>query len=152
MPTRFGHHARTVSNRIAMYAMHAAEQQGIGPQAFANRTGISAPDLQDPKGRIDAARHRRMTDLMAELRPRLDLQQAQSMGLFPDFPVLGSLCLNARTVREAIAAFLEFRPLIGEFDFVLFRPQRGKAVLNTLQNSHPIPGFRPWPTFWCWRN
>ncbi|KPC49530.1 helix-turn-helix transcriptional regulator [Amantichitinum ursilacus] len=147
MPARFGNHARTVSNRIALYAMHAAEQQGVGPQLFAARTGISAPDLQDPKGRIDAERHRRMTDLMAELRPRLDLHTAQSMGLFPDFPVLGSLCLNARTAREAIVAFLDYRALIGEFDFLLFRPQAGQSSFEYIAEFAPNTGFQALSNF-----
>jgi AraC-like DNA-binding protein len=109
---------RTVSNRIAVAALHAAGSAGMSPETFAARTGIAAQDLIDINGRIDGARHRRLVELMASMSPNVERLLDERCGLFPDFPVLGNLCLNARTLREAIDAFITFRPLIGEFDFL----------------------------------
>jgi AraC-like DNA-binding protein len=112
---------RTVSNRIAVAAMHAAGSAGMQPEIFSARTGIAAQDLIDTNGRIDGARHRRVVELMASIGPNVERLLDERCALFPDFPVLGNLCLNARTLREAIDAFITFRPIIGEFDFLFYK-------------------------------
>jgi AraC-like DNA-binding protein len=111
---------RTVSNRLAADARAAAEAAGIGPEVFTARTGISAQDLIDVSGRIDGIRHERLITLLHSLSPSIEWLAERPCGLYPHFPVLGNVCFNSRTLREAMSAFARFRPLIGEFDFLFY--------------------------------
>jgi len=139
MPARFNGHGRTVSNRIAVLAMEAAGRAGLSPQLFTARTGISEQELVDRDGRIEGERHRRVVELletvarMAPDKPRM---------LFPEFPVLGNLCLNARTLREALAAFHTFRPLISDFDLLCYRETPDYAQFEYIAEFAPNNGFQ----------
>ncbi|MBN3853525.1 AraC family transcriptional regulator [Paraburkholderia sp. Ac-20340] len=113
--------SRTVSNRLAADVLDAAVAAGVGPDLFAQRTGISARDLTDVDGRIDGVRHARFVEFMCSLSPSIEWLVERRCALFPHFPALGNLCFNARTLRDAIDAFMRFRPIVGEFDFLFFR-------------------------------
>ncbi|WP_082508690.1 helix-turn-helix transcriptional regulator [Burkholderia sp. Leaf177] len=151
MPSRtsshFSDHNRTVSNRIAVFAMDAAERAGMSPQLFTTRTGISAQELVDKNGRIDAARHRRVVELMAHVGASSRVMPDRPHMLFPDFPVLGNLCLNARTLREALESYQTFRPLIGEFDFLGYRETPEHAQFEYIAEFAPASGFQALSNF-----
>jgi AraC-like DNA-binding protein len=140
-------HSRTVSNRIAVFAMDAAERAGVSPQLFTTRTGISAQELTDRDGRIDAARHRRVIELMAYVGAASRVMPDRPHMLFPDFPVLGNLCLNARTLREALESYQTFRPLIGEFDFLGYRETPEHAQFEYIAEFAPGNGFQALSNF-----
>ncbi|MGC2963712.1 AraC family transcriptional regulator [Paraburkholderia sp. GV068] len=151
MPTttqaHLGGHARTVSNRIAVFAMAAAERAGVPPELFTARTGIGTRELADTNGRIDGARHRRVVELMTQLGPSARGAFERPQTLFPDFPVLGNLCLNARTLREALESFCTFRALIGEFDFLYFRETSDYARFDYIAEFAPGDGFQALANF-----
>ena len=147
MPARFSGRGRTVSNRIAAFALGAAERVGMSPQLFTARTGVSVQELTDGNGRIDAARHQRIVELMAYVGNSGSLNPDRPYMLFPDFPVLGNLCLNARTLREALASFHTFRPLIGEFDFLCFRETPDAAQFDYIPEFAPGNGFQALANF-----
>ncbi|GGP22393.1 AraC family transcriptional regulator [Silvimonas iriomotensis] len=139
--------ARTVSNRIAFYVQRATEQAGLSASLFARHTGITAEDLMDPNGRIDGERHRRMVQLAGRIGlPPVVLNHACAT-LFADFPVLGNLCMNARTLREALTAFSTYRPLIGEFDFLLCRISGQQVRFEYLAEFAPASGFQALSNF-----
>lgn len=146
-PTPLRGHGRTVSNRIAVFAMEAAGHAGVSPQAFAARTGIGAHELADGNGRIEGARHQRVVELMAQLGPIARKVPERPHTLFPDFPVLGNLCLNARTLREALESFLVFRPLIGEFDFLSYRETPDYVRFDYIAEFAPGNGFQALSNF-----
>jgi AraC-like DNA-binding protein len=112
---------RTVSNRLAADVLEAAVAAGVEPDLFAQRTGITPRDLTDADGRIDATRHARFVEFMSSLSPSMEWLIERRCGLFPHFAALGNLCFNARTLRDALDAFMRFRPIVGEFDFLFFR-------------------------------
>jgi AraC-like DNA-binding protein len=140
-------HGRTVSNRIAAFAMEAAGQAGLSPELFAARTGIHAHELIDRSGRIEGARHQRVVELMTHLGTAAQNVPDRPPTLFPDFPVLGSLCLNARTLREALESFLTFRPLIGEFDFLCLRETPDSVRFEYIAEFAPDNGFQALSNF-----
>jgi AraC-like DNA-binding protein len=135
-------HCRTVSNRIAVFALDAAERAGMSPQLFTTSTGISAQELVDVNGRIDAARHKRVVELMTYVGASSPATPDRPHTLFPAFPVLGNLCLNARTLREALQSFQTFRPLIGEFDFLCYRETPDKAQFEYITEFAPGSGVQ----------
>lgn len=145
--SHFSGHSRTVSNRIAVFAMDAAERAGVSPQLFTTRTGISPQELVDRSGRIDAARHRRVVELMAHVGVSSRAMPDRPHMLFPDFPVLGNLCLNARTLREALESYQTFRPLIGEFDFLGYRETPEHAHFEYIAEFAPASGFQALSNF-----
>jgi AraC-like DNA-binding protein len=147
MPSRLDTRIRTVSNRIAAAAMNAAESAGMSPDHFSARTGIAAQDLVDTNGRIDGSRHRRLVELMASLSPRFEHLLDERHGLFPDFPVLGNLCLNGRSLRAAIDAFLTFRPLIGEFDFLFYKETPAWVQFEYIAEFAPASSFQALANF-----
>lgn len=101
----------------------------------------------DRNGRIDGARHRRVVELMVHLGAAARTVSERLPTLFPDFPVLGNLCLNARTLREALESFLTFRPLIGEFDFLCFRETPDYARFDYIPEFAPNDGFQALSNF-----
>ena len=139
MQARYSGHGRTVSNRVAVLAMEAAGRAGMSPQLFAARTGISEQELIDRNGRIEGARHRRVVELMETIarmapdKPRM---------LFPEFPVLGNLCLNARTLRQALESFHTYRPLICDFDFLFYRETPDYAQFEYIAEFAPNNAFQ----------
>ncbi|GGP28167.1 AraC family transcriptional regulator [Silvimonas amylolytica] len=139
--------ARTVSNRIAVHVQRSTEQAGLSAALFARHTGITAEDLIDPHGRIDGERHRRMVQLAGRLGLPPVVLERDCAVLFGDFPVLGNLCLNARTLREALAAFSTYRPLIGEFDFLLCRIAGQQVRFEYLAEFAPSSGFQALANF-----
>ncbi|MGF6770811.1 AraC-like DNA-binding protein [Paraburkholderia sp. GAS199] len=147
MPARFSGHGRTVSNRIAAFAFDAAERAGVSPHVFSARTGINASELRERDGRIDGVRHRRVVELMAQVGPVARADPNEAHTLFPDFPVLGNLCLNGRTLREALESFHTFRPLIGEFDFLCFRETPEHAQYEYIAEFAPGNGFQALANF-----
>ncbi|MFM0047205.1 helix-turn-helix transcriptional regulator [Paraburkholderia sediminicola] len=147
MQVRFSGNSRTVSNRIAVFAMDAAERAGVSPQLFTARTGISTQDLIDRNGRIDGARHRRVVELMAAVSSPSRVIPDGPQTFFPDFPVLGNLCLNARTLREAIESFHTYRPLIGEFDFLCYKETSELARFDYIAEFAPADGFQALANF-----
>jgi AraC-like DNA-binding protein len=136
-PLRVGRRVRTVSNRIACAAWQVAQAAGISPDLFSARTGIAAQDLADAGGRIDGVRHRKLVELMVSVGPASEQLVDERCSLFPDFPVLGNLCLNARTLREAIKAFIAYRPIIGEFDFLFFNETAQSAQFEYVAEFAP---------------
>ena len=136
---------RTVSNRVAALLMQYAEKAGVGPAEFANRTGIGAADVADPAGRIDAERHRRTVELCAGL-PLQPLKDEDAV--FDYFPELGNLCLNARDLREALAAFTLCRPMVGEFDFLLGRHADGVVRIEYIAEFAPTNNFQALANFY----
>jgi AraC-like DNA-binding protein len=97
-------------------ALSRAEDVGLSREEFSLSTGISAADLLPHNGRIDGERHKRLVELLASFDHPSNPVVPDNENLFPDFPTLGNLCLNAPTLRDALKAFAVFRPLIGEFD------------------------------------
>jgi AraC-like DNA-binding protein len=137
MPAYMSAPVRTVSNRIAVRALQGAEQAGISPQVFFEGTGITAGELADPGGRIDAERHRRMLALGSERNADYPWESINADVLFIDFPVLGNLCVNAANLREALASFATYRPLIGGFDLLSARHADGIVRLEYLAEFTP---------------
>ncbi|WP_186307831.1 helix-turn-helix domain-containing protein [Paraburkholderia sp. BCC1884] len=119
----------------------------MSPHVFTARTGIGEQELTDRNGRIDGARHRRMVELMTGAGNSARIVPDEPRTLFPDFPVLGNLCLNARTLREALAWFHTFRPLIGDFDFLCFRKTPDYAQFEYIGEFAPNDGLQALANF-----
>lgn len=127
--------------------MAAAEAAGVGPVQFEARTGIGAQDLLDVDGRLDGARHERCVELIHALSPSIEWLVDRQCGLYPHFPALGNHCFNAPTLREAISAFLQFRSIIGEFDFLFVKQTPGWVQVEYVAEFMPHNYFQALANF-----
>ncbi|WP_283148521.1 helix-turn-helix transcriptional regulator [Silvimonas soli] len=139
--------ARTVSNRIIAHSLPAFVQAGISPEAFVRHTGIALDDLIDPQGRIEGVRHRRVVELAASMSVPRGMLELNVTDLFHDYPVLGNLCINARTLRTAIGHYLAYRGLIGEFDFLLCRQSATRIQFEYISEFAPQASFQALANF-----
>lgn len=142
MPAPLAVPVRTASSRIAARAQQACEQAGLPPQAFARRTGITPGEWADPMARIDADRHRRLLSLVLDTGLRYPWESMDPSWLHTQFPVLGNLCLNAPTLRDALAWFGACRPLIGGFDYLSMRQCDGLVRLEYLSEFVPADSIQ----------
>ena len=113
---------RTVSGHISRHLAQALQVRGVGPAEFAQRTGISQAELANTHARISASKHQRCIELVGQFDPDpglFDLLDNGMQFLFSHFTALANLCVNGRSLRSALRYLLEFRGLIGEFDFLL---------------------------------
>ncbi len=127
--------------------MAAAEAAGVGPAQFQARTGINTQDLVDRDGRLDGARHKRCIELIHALSPSIEWLVDRQCGLYPHFPALGNHCFNASTLREAIGAFLQFRAIIGEFDFLFVKETPGWLQVEYVAEFMPQNGLQALANF-----
>ena len=129
---------RTVCNSIARNCWRGLHAAGVGESEFYAHTGIRLDELNAPKGRIDAVRHHRLTQYLLRFPASRHIVDMSASTWFKDYETLASLCLNSSTLRAAIACFLEFRPLIGEFDMMLMREADGMVEVE--YGSEFVPG------------
>lgn len=129
---------RTVCNSIARNCWRGLHAAGVGEAEFHAHTGIRLDELNAPKGRIDAVRHHRLTQYLLRFPASRHIVDMSASTWFRDYETLASLCLNSSTLRAAIACFLEFRPLIGEFDLMMMREADG--VMECEYGSEFVPG------------
>ncbi|WP_035052804.1 helix-turn-helix transcriptional regulator [Andreprevotia chitinilytica] len=132
---------KTVSNVIAQLFARRAGEIGLDQAGFCARTGITAGELFALDGRISGDKHLRML----ALAEHLPLQLADFHLSLPDlshaFPDLAALWANCRTPREGIAAYLKYRCVIGELDFVHFAQTPDRLQLDYVNEGawHPVP-------------
>ena len=110
---------RTVSNRIAQQFARAMLADGHDPADFSRHTGITPAQLDEPGGRINAERHRRMTAYAQHLPPHRGILDLDVTHWFAHFSGIAHVCFNRPTLRSALHELLHLRGLIGEFDFML---------------------------------
>ena len=110
---------RTVSNRIAQQCARAMLADGHDPADFFRHTGITQAQLDEPGGRINAERHRRMVSYAHQLPPQRGILDLDVTHWFAHFSGVAHVCFNRPTLRGAINEFLHLRGLIGQFDFML---------------------------------
>ena len=131
---------RTVSNRIAQQCARALHADGHDPADFFRHTGITPAQLDEPGGRINAERHRRMTayaQLLPPQRAILDLDVTQ---WFAHFSGVAHVCFNRPTLRSALHELLHLRGLIGEFDFMLMSESGTHIEIEYLSEFCPAGG------------
>jgi AraC-like DNA-binding protein len=115
------HWPRTVSSKLALLGLESAKEAGISPDEFHRLTGISALEANDPHGRISAAKHLSMINLIDRLDTVTMLEQMVSgPSCAPFSTVLGVVC-NSRTLRDAFNNFVRVKPLIGDLDDMSFQ-------------------------------
>lgn len=131
---------RTVSNRIAQHFARAMLAEGHDPADFARHTGITEALLQEPGGRINAERHRRMTRYAQHLAPQRAMLEMDVPHWFAQFSSIAHVCFNRPTLREALHELLQLRGLIGEFDFMLMREHGGRVEIDYLSEFCPSGG------------
>jgi AraC-like DNA-binding protein len=118
---------RTVSNRIAKNCWHGLHAAGVSEAEFTGNTGIRLDELGGAGGRINADKHRRLTQFLQRFPTSRLMVDTGVAAWFADQLTLASLCFNSATLRHAIQRFLEFRGLVGEFDAMLMR-ENGSAL------------------------
>lgn len=131
---------RTVSNRIAQHFAHAMQADGHDPAEFVRETGITQAQLDEPGGRINAERHRRMVLYAQQLAPHRGMLDMDVTHWFAQFSSVAHVCFNRPTLREALQEMLQLRGLIGQFDFMLMREAGGRVEIEYLSEFCPRGG------------
>lgn len=112
--------SKTVSSHLLRIFACEAEQKGMGPEEFSRRVGFTPGEWQGPATRVSRARFQRVVETIAALDlwnvPPIDPPTLPSFE--ESFPELVTALANAPSGRRAVETFLEFRPLLGEFDWV----------------------------------
>lgn len=113
---------KTVSNALAQLALRAAAGRGIGPDEFRRLTGISELETRQVNGRITAAKHVAMLNL---------LEPKWTSGYLFDSELGTPVCsplstflgvvTNAPTLTAALDDFLALRALVGDVDDIVLR-------------------------------
>lgn len=131
---------RTVSNRIAQQFARAMQADGHDPADFFRQTGITAAQLDQPGGRINAERHRRMTAYSQHLAPHRGILELDVTHWFAHFSGIAHVCFNRPTLRSALHELLHLRGLIGEFDFMLMSESGTRIEIEYLSEFCPVGG------------
>ncbi|WP_128143051.1 AraC family transcriptional regulator ligand-binding domain-containing protein [Janthinobacterium lividum] len=131
---------RTVSNRIAQQCARAMQADGHDPAEFFQRTGITPAQLDEPGGRINAERHRRMTAYAQQLPQHRGLLDLDVTHWFAHYSGIAHVCFNRPTLRSALHELLHLRGLIGEFDFMLMSENGTRIEIEYLSEFCPSGG------------
>lgn len=131
---------RTVSNRIAQQCARAMLADGHDPADFFRHTGITQAQLDEPGGRINAERHRRMVSYAHQLPPQRGILDLDVTHWFAHFSGVAHVCFNRPTLRGAINEFLHLRGLIGQFDFMLMNENGCLIEIEYLSEFCPAGG------------
>lgn len=132
---------KTVASQLVRNIMRQAERAGMGPAEFTRRTGVTVAEAEDPRGRIGRPKYERVLGVLHEVRlPPPTEDPAPGLGwLESAFPLLAGAWMNASSLRAAIAAFLHYRPLLGESDWVVLRERD-----DTVQLEYVAEGPQEW--------
>ena len=115
------HCSRTVTSKLASLGLESAREAGISPQEFQRQTGISLLEANDPHGRISAAKHIAMLNLVERLDTVTMLERSGNAPLSAPFSTLIGVIFNSRTLREAFNSYVRIKPLIGDVDDISFQ-------------------------------
>ena len=140
MPTGIRLDNRTVSGRITRHLWQTLLAHGIGTAEFTGQTGVTLAELESPDARISADKHRRCVELIGRFNFRPTLLENGLQFLFNDFPSLANLCVNSPNLRTALHHLLEFRGLIGEFDYMLLKENGDQVQLEYIAEFAPGNG------------
>lgn len=131
---------RTVSNRIAQQCARAMQADGHDPADFFRQTGITPAQLDEPGGRINAERHRRMTAYAQQLPQHRGLLDLDVTHWFAHYSGIAHVCFNRPTLRSALHELLHLRGLIGEFDFMLMSENGTRIEIEYLSEFCQLGG------------
>ena len=131
---------RTVCNRIARHSWLALHADGVSAEEFTGNTGIALFELETANGRLNADQHRRLVTYAQRHASGRDWLDVGQDAWFGDYPQLANVCFNSPTLRAALLRLLEFRGLIGEFDFMLMRDNVDHVEFDYLSEFAPDNG------------
>ncbi|WP_367846699.1 helix-turn-helix domain-containing protein [Rhodoferax sp. WC2427] len=115
-------YSKSVSSGLAQMALEAAKHSGVGPQEFQRLTGISESEAREAGGRIPAAKHIAMLNLMErDFKPLGLLESSAHIPLCASISTLLGMVTNAPSLTAAYAGFLEYRVLVGDVDGLALR-------------------------------
>ncbi|MGK5079985.1 AraC family transcriptional regulator ligand-binding domain-containing protein [Janthinobacterium sp. HLX7-2] len=134
------HDTRTVSNRIAQQCARTMQADGHDPADFVRQTGITPAQLNEPGGRINAERHRRMVAYAQHVPPHCGILDLDVTHWFAHFSGVAHVCFNRPTLRSALHELLHLRGLIGEFDFMLMSENGTRIEIEYLSEFCPLGG------------
>lgn len=115
------HWSRTVTSKLASLGLESAKEAGISPAEFQRLTGISLLEANDPHGRISAAKHIAMLNLIERLDTATMLERSGNAPLCAPFSTLIGVICNSPTLREGFNNYVRIKPLIGEVDDISFQ-------------------------------
>jgi AraC-like DNA-binding protein len=97
---------------------------GLNAAAFCARTQVLPAELAEPEGRIDALRYERVQQVLQHCLLEGSPPAAAPLSLaqlMPRFPALVALWSNCPTLGDALASYAHYRPLLGEFDELIWQ-------------------------------
>lgn len=137
---------KTVTSRLALLGLESAKARGISPAEFRRITGITELETKDPQGRIAAAKHIAMLNLMERSLPSTSENQSLlAIPLAAPFSTVIGIVANSPTLKDAYLNYLRFRALIGDVDDLRIKEENGRFefeyVLDGDHNRTSLSAF-----------
>jgi AraC-like DNA-binding protein len=118
---------RTVSSRVDAFVLHHAGTRAAQARRDA---GIGELVLQDPNGRIPAAQHLHLLQLLRHQQLATDELRMDWPKVLDAFPAYARVLANSPSLTCALRELLRLRPLIGEVDALLAHRQQDAWVFE----------------------
>lgn len=111
---------RTVSSQVDAFVLrHGLRHAGPSAVQARREAGISELVLHDPQGRIPAAQHLHLLQLLGSQQLATDELRMDWPQWLDAFPAYASVLANCPSLADALRELLRLRPLIGEVDTLL---------------------------------
>jgi len=128
---------KTVSHKVIAHSYNKVLDAGMDDSFIYHETGISKSDVAGEHGRLNITCVSSMYELcrvnkIALIEPDIwDLSLENIMAFSGD---LFSLCLTSATAREAILNFINYRAIIGEYDYILLKQDSQNTYIHYIPN------------------
>lgn len=122
--------SKTVASQVVHHMMLTAQRNGLAPEEFTRRTGISLEEARDPRERIGRPKFERGLAVMQEVVGPAPPFLVELGWFETSFPMLAAAWLNAPSARAAVHAFLRYRPLVGESDWMTVHEREGRMRIE----------------------
>lgn len=114
--------SKSVSSVLARMGLDAAKNSGIGPLEFQRLTGISESEAREVGGRIPAAKHIAMLNLMeSNFNPSSVMGDYANQPMCAPFSTLLAIVTNAPNLNAAFDGYMVYRVLVGDVDAFTMR-------------------------------
>jgi AraC-like DNA-binding protein len=137
---------KTISGGALWNLLPAAEAAGLSRAELVRQAGLTDGELDDPLARVSSAKLERAVRLLLARGVVAPPLRGDGLGWVEErLPVLASAWCNARTLRAALRAFVQYRSLVNE-DGQVTVEEDGERVVAAY-TLHGVPGADGYATF-----
>ncbi len=128
----------TVSNTLINYKLDLLSGLGIDIKPLIEKCNINSYNLNVQDGRVHYKQHVNLILATAEYSPYFRSEISSINKLYELFPDLFGLCLNEKTVFDAIHNFLKYRFIMGDCDTVVLKSTKDQLLIEYENDNHHV--------------